>query len=132
MQTTSSQRERRLVLHVLHADAFGTADEGREGVGTIDEIRDLQALLLGLPAVVFGRINQATDVEEHATPVLARRGASEAYLVIARLDGSGVVSGCEAHLDESARRSLGRPRAQDETSEVVVRELSFSRNKGER
>src|SRR5215217_1509366 len=109
MQTTSSQRERRLVLDVLHADAFGAADESREGVGTIDEIRDLQAALLGLPAVVFGRINQATDVEEHASLRLSavRRGVGEAHQVPARRYGGGVCRG-EAHLDKRVRGLLGR------------------------
>ena len=58
------------MLDVLHADALGPTDEGREGVGPLDEIGDLQTLLLGLLAVVFGRIHQATDVEEHAPRIV--------------------------------------------------------------
>ncbi len=41
------------MLDVLHAHVLRTADEHREGVGTLDEVLDLEALLLGLPAVVL-------------------------------------------------------------------------------
>src|SRR5215211_6757406 len=126
------QGERRLVLHVFYANILRSADEGREGVGPIDEVSDLQTPLLGLPAVVFGRIYQATDVEEHASTVLLRRGFGGTSQVIASLHGRGVVSWGETHLDEGACRFLGRTGAQGEAFEVVVRELSFARDKGER
>src|SRR5215207_1376658 len=126
---TLSQGERGLVLDVLHADALGPADEGREGVRPLDEVGDLQATLLGFSAVMFGRIYQATYVEEHASRF--GRGAGEAHEVLARPYGGGVCGG-EAHLHERARGLPGRARAQGEAFQVVVRELSYAVNEGER
>src|SRR5215210_8043620 len=126
------QGERRLMLHVLHTHALGPADKDGESVRTIDEVLDLQPPLLGLLAVVLRRIYKATNMEEHAPSIRFRLRAGAAYPVIARSYGGGFVSLGEAHLDESARGLLGRPRAQAEAFEVVVRELSFARNQGER
>src|SRR5215212_5619595 len=126
------QGERRLVLHVFDAHALGPSDEDSEGIRTLDEVLDLQPPLLGLLAVVLRRIYEATNVEEHASSVRIGRGAGEAHAVLARFHGGGVVSRGEAHLHESARGLLGRSHSQDETIEVVFRELSFARNQGER
>src|SRR5215210_3846854 len=126
------QGERRLVLHVLHAHALGSSDEDSEGIRTVDEVLDLQSSLLGLLTVVLSRIYEATNVEEHASSVRIGRGAGEAHAVLACFHGGGVVSRGEAHLHESARGLLRRPRAQVEAIEVVVSELSFTRNQGER
>jgi hypothetical protein len=119
------------VLHVLHTYALGPSDEDREGVRAIYEILHLQPPLLGLLAVILGRIHEATNVEEHASSVRIGRGAGEAHAVLACFHGGGVVARGEAHLDEGARGFLGRSRSQDEAIEVVVSELSFTRNQGE-
>src|SRR5829696_1571834 len=132
LQTTSGQGERRLVLHVLHAHALRSSDEDSKGIRTLDEVLDLQPPLLGLLTVVFRRIYEATDVEEYAFSVRDGRRAVEAYQVIACSYRGGFISRGEAHLDEGARGLLGRPGAQDEAFEIVVRELSFARNQGER
>jgi hypothetical protein len=126
------QGERRLVLHVLHTYALRSSDEDSESVGAIYEVLHLQPPLFGLLAVVLRRIYKATDVEEHASSVRIGRGAGEAQAVLARIHGGGLVSRGEAHLHEGARGLLRRSRSQDEASEVVVRELSFTTNQGER
>ena len=59
------------MLHVLDAHVLGAAHEDGEGVRALDEVLDLEPLLLGLLAVILGRFDQATEVEEHA-PRLAR------------------------------------------------------------
>src|ERR671932_2779228 len=67
------QREGGLVFHVLHAHALRTPDEDCQGVGTLDEILDLEPLLLGLFTVVLCGIYQATKVVEHALCLYAWR-----------------------------------------------------------
>ena len=52
----------------------------------------------GFFAMVLRGIYQAADVKEHASPF--GRLVGEAYTVIARLHGGGVVSWGEAHRDE--------------------------------
>src|SRR5918998_3110290 len=129
---TLGQGERRLVLHVLHAHALWSANEDGEGVRAFYEVLHLKPPLLGLLAVVLSRIYEATDVEEHASSVCIRGRTGEAHAVLPSPHEGGVVAGGKAHLDEGARGLLGGFRPQDEATQVVVGELSFAGNQGER
>src|SRR5918992_2092273 len=128
----SGQGEGRLVFHVLNAHALRAADKDRDRVGTIDPVLYLEAVLLGLSAVILRGVHQATEMVEPALRPHASCRGDEPQPVLPGLHRRGVLPRREAHPDETARGLLRSAGAQDEAFEVVVHEVSLPLNQRER
>jgi hypothetical protein len=110
------EREARLVLDVLEADALGAPDEHGEGVGGVDDALDVEAGVLGLP----GGVDEHREMVQQRPLGLCAR-ASGAHLDECPPDLHAVVAPrAEAEVDPALDRRLGVRSAEGDVVEVVV------------